>query len=77
MSSSGASSESYVLATGAAAVRRLHVLHDVYSPAGRRILLQDCTAARDNLRARACCRPRWRADRGAFSSTSNGSNNRA
>jgi SAM-dependent methyltransferase len=29
----------YVLATGAAAVRRLHVLHDVYSPAGRRVLL--------------------------------------
>lgn len=30
----------YVLATGAAAVRRLHVLHNIYSPAGRRILLQ-------------------------------------
>jgi ubiquinone/menaquinone biosynthesis C-methylase UbiE len=30
----------YVLATGAAAVRRLHVLHDVYSPVGRRVLLQ-------------------------------------
>jgi SAM-dependent methyltransferase len=30
----------YVLATGAAAVRRLHVLHDIYSPAGRRVLLQ-------------------------------------
>jgi SAM-dependent methyltransferase len=30
----------YVLATGAAAVRRLHVLHDVYAPAGRRVLLQ-------------------------------------
>ena len=33
-------SSPYVLATGAAAVRRLHVLHDVYSPAGRRVLLQ-------------------------------------
>lgn len=30
----------YVLATGAAAVRRLHALHDIYSPAGRRVLLQ-------------------------------------
>ncbi|HEY7098890.1 MAG TPA: methyltransferase domain-containing protein [Terriglobales bacterium] len=30
----------YVLATGTAAVRRLHVLHDIYSPAGRRVLLQ-------------------------------------
>ena len=35
-----ASSPSYVLATGAAAVRRLHVLHDIYSPVGRRVLLQ-------------------------------------
>jgi SAM-dependent methyltransferase len=33
-----ACSESYVLATGAAAVRRLHVLHDVYSPVGKRVL---------------------------------------
>jgi SAM-dependent methyltransferase len=40
MSASLASSASYVLATGAAAVRRLHVLHDVYSPVGRRVLLQ-------------------------------------
>jgi SAM-dependent methyltransferase len=31
-------SDPYVLATGAAAVRRLHVLHDVYAPAGKRIL---------------------------------------
>jgi SAM-dependent methyltransferase len=30
----------YVLATGPAAARRLHVLHDIYSPAGRRVLLQ-------------------------------------
>src|SRR6267154_359803 len=30
----------YALATGAAAVRRLHVLHDIYSPAGRRVLQQ-------------------------------------
>jgi SAM-dependent methyltransferase len=29
----------YALATGAAAVRRLHSLHDIYSPAGRRVLL--------------------------------------
>jgi ubiquinone/menaquinone biosynthesis C-methylase UbiE len=29
----------YALATGAAAVRRLHVLHDIYAPAGRRVLL--------------------------------------
>jgi SAM-dependent methyltransferase len=34
-----ACSDSYVLATGAAAVRRLHVLHNIYSPAGKRILL--------------------------------------
>ena len=40
MSACLASSPSYVLATGAAAVRRLHVLHDIYSPAGRRVLLQ-------------------------------------
>jgi SAM-dependent methyltransferase len=33
-------SDPYVLATGAAAVRRLHILHDIYSPAGRRILVQ-------------------------------------
>jgi SAM-dependent methyltransferase len=31
---------SYALATGAAAVRRLHLLHDIYSPAGRRVLLE-------------------------------------
>jgi SAM-dependent methyltransferase len=30
----------YALATGHAAVRRLHVLHDIYSPAGRRVLLR-------------------------------------
>jgi SAM-dependent methyltransferase len=30
----------YVLATGQAAVRRLHVLHNVYSPGGKRALLQ-------------------------------------
>jgi SAM-dependent methyltransferase len=30
----------YALKTGAAAARRLHVLHDIYSPAGRRVLLQ-------------------------------------
>jgi ubiquinone/menaquinone biosynthesis C-methylase UbiE len=35
-----AESDPYVLATGPAAVRRLHVLHNIYSPAGRRILLQ-------------------------------------
>src|SRR4051812_1627880 len=35
-----ACSDSYVLATGAAAVRRLYVLHNIYSPAGKRILLQ-------------------------------------
>jgi SAM-dependent methyltransferase len=32
-------SDPYALATGAAAVRRLHVLHDLYAPAGRRVLL--------------------------------------
>ena len=32
--------EPYVLATGEQAVRRLHVLHDIYSPVGRRVLLQ-------------------------------------
>jgi SAM-dependent methyltransferase len=30
----------YALATGAAAVRRLLVLHNIYSPVGRRVLLQ-------------------------------------
>ncbi len=30
----------YVLATGERAVRRLLMLHDIYSPAGRRVLLQ-------------------------------------
>jgi SAM-dependent methyltransferase len=30
----------YALETGAAAARRLHVLHDIYAPAGRRVLLQ-------------------------------------
>jgi ubiquinone/menaquinone biosynthesis C-methylase UbiE len=30
----------YALASGAAAVRRLYVLHNIYGPAGRRILLQ-------------------------------------
>jgi len=30
----------YALATGAAAVRRLFVLHNIYSPAGRRVLLR-------------------------------------
>jgi SAM-dependent methyltransferase len=40
MSSNTFGSDSYVLATGPAAVRRLHVLHNIYSPAGRRVLLQ-------------------------------------
>src|SRR5438309_6311795 len=39
-STDSACSDPYVLATGAAAVRRLHVLHHIYSPAGKRILLQ-------------------------------------
>jgi ubiquinone/menaquinone biosynthesis C-methylase UbiE len=30
----------YALASGAAAVRRLYILHNIYGPAGRRILLQ-------------------------------------
>jgi SAM-dependent methyltransferase len=30
----------YTLATGTAAVRRLHILHSVYAPAGRRVLLE-------------------------------------
>jgi ubiquinone/menaquinone biosynthesis C-methylase UbiE len=30
----------YALATGAAAVRRLHMLDDIYAPAGRRVLLE-------------------------------------
>ncbi|MBV8709897.1 MAG: class I SAM-dependent methyltransferase [Acidobacteriaceae bacterium] len=38
--SSKSSDGEYVLATGAAAVRRLFMLHNIYSPAGRRILLQ-------------------------------------
>lgn len=32
-------SNPYALAAGAAAVRRLHVLHDIYAPAGRRALI--------------------------------------
>jgi SAM-dependent methyltransferase len=36
----GSSDGEYVLATGAAAVRRLAMLHHVYSPAGRRTLLR-------------------------------------
>jgi ubiquinone/menaquinone biosynthesis C-methylase UbiE len=39
---------SYALATGAAAVRRLHVLHDIYSPAGRRVLSE--AGLRDGMR---------------------------
>ena len=30
----------YALATGADAVRRLHMLHEIYSPVGRRVLLE-------------------------------------
>src|SRR5688572_19630563 len=30
----------YALASGAAAVRRLFVLHNIYAPAGRRLLVQ-------------------------------------
>src|SRR2546430_1043682 len=30
----------YALATGPAAVRRLHLLHNIYSPVGRRVLLK-------------------------------------
>ena len=37
---SNAAREDYVLATGAGAVRRLFILHNIYSPAGRRILLK-------------------------------------
>jgi SAM-dependent methyltransferase len=33
-------SDPYVLARGSAAVRRLHVLHDIYGPAGQRVLRQ-------------------------------------
>jgi ubiquinone/menaquinone biosynthesis C-methylase UbiE len=33
-------SDEYVLATGRDAVRRLHVLHNIYAPAGRRVLAQ-------------------------------------
>jgi ubiquinone/menaquinone biosynthesis C-methylase UbiE len=36
----GTFTSDYALATGPAAVRRLHVLHNVYSPAGRRALRQ-------------------------------------
>ena len=35
-----ANSGEYALATGAAAVRRLHVLHNIYAPTGRRFLLE-------------------------------------
>ena len=37
---SGSRAGEYALATGVAAVRRLLVLHNIYSPAGRRILLR-------------------------------------
>jgi 2-polyprenyl-3-methyl-5-hydroxy-6-metoxy-1,4-benzoquinol methylase len=40
MLSNALAPDPYVLATGAAAVRRLHVLHNIYWPAGRRVLLQ-------------------------------------
>ena len=40
MSNALARPAEYTLATGVAAVRRLHVLHAVYSPVGRRVLLQ-------------------------------------
>src|SRR3954447_16938411 len=33
-------SDPYVLATGAAAVHRLWVLHGIYAPAGKRVLLR-------------------------------------
>jgi ubiquinone/menaquinone biosynthesis C-methylase UbiE len=36
----GLNSEEYVLATGTAAVHRLWLLHGIYSPAGKRVLLQ-------------------------------------
>lgn len=38
LSTSTTSFGPYVLATGTAAVRRLHVLHEIYSPVGRRVL---------------------------------------
>ena len=41
MSSSAAvPSREYALQTGQAAVRRLHILHDIYSPAGKRALVR-------------------------------------
>ena len=36
----GSLSDPYALATGSAAVRRLYVLHEIYSPVGRRVLLE-------------------------------------
>src|SRR4029450_2709348 len=36
----GTETNPYALATGAGAVRRLHMLHDIYSPVGRRVLLE-------------------------------------
>ncbi len=36
----GTETNPYALATGARAVRRLHMLHDIYSPVGRRVLLE-------------------------------------
>ena len=41
----------YVLRTGPAAVRRLLVLHDIYGPAGRRVLLK-AGARASNARSR-------------------------
>jgi ubiquinone/menaquinone biosynthesis C-methylase UbiE len=40
---------SYVFHTGAAAVRRLHLLHEIYSPVGRRALLE--AGLREGMRA--------------------------
>lgn len=38
--STGVNREEYVLATGTAAVHRLFILHNIYAPAGRRVLEQ-------------------------------------
>ena len=63
----------YALATGAAAVRRLLVLHNIYSPAGRRVLLQ--AGLKPGIRLpisvaalapSPVCSPKWWAPRERF-----------
>ena len=56
----------YVLATGAAAVRRLHILHNIYSRVGRRVLRQAGLTPGMHVADFGCgigAATRWLADR--------------